>query len=135
MLGLVPTYLLKKLNLGETRGMRRGCAICVDVSGFTPLVERLGRLGRRGAEMLSEGISALYAAIEQLVDEGGGFVSTFAGDSFSVVLFDEGVSSGQRMSHRLLEVFRRQRGLIRGSALRARAGVAAGQICWRILGN
>lgn len=135
MLGLVPAYLLSRFRQGRSQGVEHGCAICVDVSGFTPLVERLGGLGRRGAEILSEGIGALYSRVETAVEEGGGFVSTFGGDSFSVVVPEEGPDAGRKMARRLLELFGEAGRIGEGYGLVARAGVSCGPIGWRVLGS
>lgn len=135
MLGLVPEYLLERFRRGQSQGVENGCAICVDLSGFTPLVERLSGLGRRGAEILSEGISSLYSRIEQAVREGGGFVSTFAGDSFSVVVPGGDSRRAGEMARILLELFGSADEITPGFGLRARVGVASGPIGWRVLGR
>jgi class 3 adenylate cyclase/tetratricopeptide (TPR) repeat protein len=51
-----------------------------DISGFTPLAERLARRGPAGAEALSTLLNAYFAKLTALIAEHGGEVLTFAGD-------------------------------------------------------
>jgi class 3 adenylate cyclase len=51
-----------------------------DISGFTPLAERLARRGPAGAEALSTLLNAYFAKLTALIGEHGGEVLTFAGD-------------------------------------------------------
>jgi class 3 adenylate cyclase len=56
-----------------------------DVSGFTPLAERLARRGPAGAEALSELLNAYFGQLTVLVAAHGGEVVTFAGDGLLAV--------------------------------------------------
>jgi class 3 adenylate cyclase len=62
-----------------------GSALFVDVSGFTPLTERLTQaLGaRRGIETLTQRINAVYAALIDEAERFGGSVIGFAGDAMT----------------------------------------------------
>lgn len=62
-----------------------GAALFADISGFTPLTEKLTReLGpRRGAEELTKQINAIYAALIAAVEQYGGSVIGFAGDAIT----------------------------------------------------
>jgi class 3 adenylate cyclase/tetratricopeptide (TPR) repeat protein len=57
-----------------------GAVLWADVSGFTPLVERLSRGGAGGAETLSEALSVHFGRLIELVEAGGGDVLFLAGD-------------------------------------------------------
>lgn len=67
-----------------------GAALFADISGFTPLTERLAHLlgPRRGAEELSSHLNRVYEALISQVDYYGGSVISFAGDSITC-WFDE----------------------------------------------
>jgi class 3 adenylate cyclase/tetratricopeptide (TPR) repeat protein len=56
-----------------------------DISGFTPLAERLARRGPTGAEALSNVLNAYFAELMSLIAEHGGEVITFAGDGLLAV--------------------------------------------------
>jgi len=51
-----------------------------DISGFTPLAERLARRGPAGAEDLSDLLNAYFGQLTALIDAHAGEVVTFAGD-------------------------------------------------------
>jgi class 3 adenylate cyclase/tetratricopeptide (TPR) repeat protein len=60
-----------------------GSAIFADLSGFTPLTEKLTRIlgPRRGVEALSQQLNGVYGALIDEVESYGGSVLGFAGDS------------------------------------------------------
>lgn len=62
-----------------------GAALFADISGFTPLAERLAQtLGpRRGAEELTVHLNAVYDALIREVEVWGGSVIAFAGDAIT----------------------------------------------------
>ena len=67
-----------------------GSALFADISGFTPLTEKLTQqLGaRRGAETLTQQINNVYGALIGEVERFGGSVINFAGDAITC-WFDE----------------------------------------------
>jgi class 3 adenylate cyclase len=67
-----------------------GAALFADISGFTPLAERLAReLGpRRGVEELTQRLNTVYDALITQVERFGGSVISFAGDAITC-WFDE----------------------------------------------
>jgi len=87
----LPQDRLRALVHGETLPDRCvGSALFADISGFTPLTERLTHeLGpRRGAEELSQRINTVYDALIVAVERYGGSVINFAGDAI-LCWFDE----------------------------------------------
>ncbi len=84
------TYLsqdrLRALSRGETLPDRTtGAALFADISGFTPLTEKLTQeLGqRRGIEELTRQINAVYDALIGAIEVRGGSVISFAGDAMT----------------------------------------------------
>jgi class 3 adenylate cyclase/tetratricopeptide (TPR) repeat protein len=61
--------------------MLPACVVLADVSGFTPLVERLSRDQVRGAEAVQEVINRVFRPLVDLVDAAGGEVLRFPGDA------------------------------------------------------
>ena len=80
----IPQDRLRAIARGETLpSQTQGSAIFADISGFTPLTEKLTRtLGpRKGVEALSYQLNAVYGALIDQVESYGGSIISFAGDS------------------------------------------------------
>jgi class 3 adenylate cyclase/tetratricopeptide (TPR) repeat protein len=81
------TYLPRSLILSRpTPGVPRsefieGTVLFLDVTGFTPLAERLRALGEEGAERLNRMISDLFTALLDPLSRFGGELLIFAGDA------------------------------------------------------
>lgn len=72
------------LARGETIPDRmNGATLFADISGFTPLTERLTDIlgARRGIEVLSQHLNAVYDTLITEVEQCGGSVVSFAGDA------------------------------------------------------
>ena len=82
----IPQDRLRALLRSETLSERTtGTALFADISGFTPLTEKLtNELGpRRGSEELTRQINAVYDALITEVEKYGGSVISFAGDAIT----------------------------------------------------
>ena len=64
-----------------------GALLFADVSGSTALAERLGALGREGAEIVTETLNAYFATMIRVIGEAGGDVLGFGGDAL-LALFE-----------------------------------------------
>ena len=60
----------------------------VDMSGFTPLTERLSKRGLRGVEELSDHLNKYFGGMVQEINSHGGDVLKFVGDAL-IILFHE----------------------------------------------
>ena len=58
-----------------------GALLFADISGFTPLAERLARHGPVGAEQLSRFLNEVFGRLAVVIDKHGGEIVTFAGDA------------------------------------------------------
>eukprot|EP00232_Nephroselmis_pyriformis_P024457 CAMPEP_0182858030 /NCGR_PEP_ID=MMETSP0034_2-20130328/3417_1 /TAXON_ID=156128 /ORGANISM="Nephroselmis pyriformis, Strain CCMP717" /LENGTH=915 /DNA_ID=CAMNT_0024989369 /DNA_START=433 /DNA_END=3177 /DNA_ORIENTATION=+ len=58
-----------------------------DISGFTPLTERLSKRGTAGVELLTKCMNNFFSQVMTLVEEYGGDVMKFAGDSMICAFF------------------------------------------------
>jgi class 3 adenylate cyclase/tetratricopeptide (TPR) repeat protein len=68
----------KRKNLWRTNG---GLLCFVDVSGFTPLAEKLAKLGPEGNEYLTELLNRFFGALTEEVSGAGGHILQFGGDA------------------------------------------------------
>ncbi len=81
------TYLPRPVVLhpqpaGEPAGgMYRGVFLFGDVSGFTPLSEKLKALGQAGAERITETINSLFSELVSVLFDHGGTLLKFGGDA------------------------------------------------------
>ena len=64
-----------------------GTLVFADVSGFTPLTERLARRGKVGAEELTDVLNDVFSTLGRVSDSYGGDLLKFGGDAM-LLLFD-----------------------------------------------
>ncbi len=64
-----------------------GSLVFADVSGFTPLTERLARRGKVGAEELTDVLNNVFGTLGRVTDAFGGDLLKFGGDAL-LLLFD-----------------------------------------------
>lgn len=89
----LPQDRLRAIARKETLPDRaNGSALLADISGFTPLTEKLTRnFGtRRGIEALAQQINIVYDAMIREIEHFGGSVISFAGDAITC-WFDESI--------------------------------------------
>jgi predicted ATPase/class 3 adenylate cyclase len=85
----VPRWLYDTVVAGEPvrpRGLE-ATLLFADITGFTPLTERLERHGRRGNEYLTAVINSYFTPLVGIALERGGDLLAFGGDAI-LVLFD-----------------------------------------------
>jgi class 3 adenylate cyclase/tetratricopeptide (TPR) repeat protein len=97
-----------------------------DVSGFTPLTERLAGLGRAGAEHINDVLNATFGALIEIVVGHGGDVLEFGGDA--MVVHFAGSDHGPRAAAAAGEVvsWMRRHGTLSTPAGRVRLGISCG---------
>jgi class 3 adenylate cyclase len=106
----------------------------VDLAGFTPLTERLARLGSHGTEQLSWLLRHFFGAVTDLVLDHGGDPVAYGGDALTVV-FDGPDASALAGAVRCAEEIHDLAGRTAGSptlagpvTLQTRIGVARGPV-------
>ena len=86
---LVPTGMFRAADLHEVApgamGRFGGAALFLDVSGFTTLSERLGRLGTSGTEELVRILNGFFEPAIDTIGASGGEVVAFGGDAITAV--------------------------------------------------
>ena len=109
-----------------------GSLLLFDITGFTPLTERLARRGREGAEELSNLLDTVFGRLLMDAEDEGGDLLKWGGDAL-LLLFD-GPDHGRRAAraavrmHRALAQTGRATISIGRVALRASAGVETGPV-------
>jgi class 3 adenylate cyclase/tetratricopeptide (TPR) repeat protein len=85
--GLLIARILARPAPLDSPGVERfpAAVLFADISGFTPLAERLARRGPAGAEALSGLLNAYFAELMALIADHGGEVISFAGDGLLAV--------------------------------------------------
>ncbi|MEE8330352.1 MAG: adenylate/guanylate cyclase domain-containing protein, partial [Acidimicrobiia bacterium] len=110
----VPSVLQRwELDAGSAISQQIDGTLClVDISGFTKLSERLARLGRIGAEELTEHLNSVFAEMLKLAYQRGGALLKFGGDA--LLLAFRGESHAQQACSAAVEM----NGALRASARR-----------------
>jgi class 3 adenylate cyclase/tetratricopeptide (TPR) repeat protein len=107
-----------------------GSLLFIDISGFTPLTERLARRGKVGAEELTEHLTTIFTSLMAAAERQGGDVLKFGGDA--LLLHFEGAGHELRAAaaawdlQLLMRGVRRLRTSVGTVELRASAGIASG---------
>lgn len=154
MSNLIPHWIANHLHQNILRGQFQAAALCVDISGFTPLTEALLQHHRDGAEVLGQALNGIFAPLVAEVYAHGGFIAGFAGDAFTALfpygqrsagLEDAVLSSCQEAAGRACQVARFvERFFVAQSQLPTRygtftlgvkVGLGLGAVHWGILGS
>jgi class 3 adenylate cyclase/tetratricopeptide (TPR) repeat protein len=79
----VPSVLLgwQRREPGRAAWVEEGALAFLDVSGFTAMSERLGRLGREGGEVVADVIGSTFERLLTVAYEAGGSLLKFGGDA------------------------------------------------------
>jgi class 3 adenylate cyclase/tetratricopeptide (TPR) repeat protein len=127
---LLPTWAAAEPGLAYR--VIEGSLLFFDITGFTPLTERLARRGREGAEELSNLLDDVFGQLLTDAEEEGGDLLKWGGDA--LLLFFDGPDHGCRAGRAALRMLRalaqtgRATTSIGRVALRASAGVESGPV-------
>ena len=116
-----------------------GSLLFFDITGFTPLTERLARRGREGAEELSNLLDTVFSQLLMDAEDEGGDLLKWGGDAL-LLLFDD-VDHSRRAAraalrmHRALAQIGRAKTSIGRVKLRASAGIDSGPVHLILAGN
>ncbi|OQY40290.1 MAG: hypothetical protein B6226_00050 [Candidatus Cloacimonetes bacterium 4572_65] len=81
----VPEFVLNIYNSGVQEYCFTGCVMIVDLSGFTQLTQSLMEDTSNGVDTLALIIKNIFSPLISEIHSIGGFVSSFAGDSFNAI--------------------------------------------------
>lgn len=86
MKNLLPDFILENYKNNVFEGKMNAFTIFSDISGFTPMTEKLMEKGNEGAEILSDILKKIFKPTVKCVYDSGGFITNFAGDSFTSLI-------------------------------------------------
>ncbi len=136
---LIPDFIAERYRQNELSGKMQAATMFLDISGFTPMTERLMREGKEGAEVLSVIINDIFNPVIDSVYESGGFVSTFAGDAFTSIFPDVKNTCGVlKCACEIIDIFNetgRQNTKFGEFDLFVKLGLSYGEVEWQIIGN
>jgi class 3 adenylate cyclase/tetratricopeptide (TPR) repeat protein len=126
-------------ELGSAHRVVDGSLLLFDITGFTPLTERLARRGREGAEELSNLLDDVFGRLLTDAEDEGADLLKWGGDA--LLLFFDGPRHGCRAARAALRMQRALAQIGRATtsigrvALRASAGVESGPVHLVLAGN
>lgn len=99
---LLRRYIHSPDEVGVEGRILEGSFLMIDISGFTPLLERLAERGREGVEETSDILNTVFSGILDIIYDNGGSVVKFSGDA--VICLFRGVRGDIRTASRLQAV-------------------------------
>jgi len=119
-------------------------ALCADVSGFTPMSEALGQVGKAGAEELTQILNSYFVPMIDLVQSYGGSVAKFVGDAMTIVFPYDRRSRPDTVRRAIQCALDMQREMTRYAAIQThagtfslamKAGLALGRVFYTTVGD
>ncbi|MBD3286061.1 AAA family ATPase, partial [candidate division WOR-3 bacterium] len=142
MKNLIPGFIHNQYKKDVFYGSFDAATMFVDISGFTSITEKLMGYGKRGAETLSFVVNRIFNVVIDTIYSKGGYISSFAGDSFTAIFPDEGAKEISTVALDIQKIFRsifRRKGLQKEKyedfRLSARVGLSYGKVEWGIVGS
>jgi predicted ATPase/class 3 adenylate cyclase len=137
---LIPDFIETKYKDSNWSGSVEACVMFVDISGFTPLTERLMKSGSHGAEELTGILNDLFSPLVALVYASGGFIPYFAGDAFTAIFPSDPEDQDTHLNllKSALEVrdfFSEKFSKNQAFPLSIKIALSCGEVSWGIVGN
>ena len=139
MLKIIPHFIYNQYKNKELEGHFQAVAVFVDIAGFTLLTGKAMKMGKEGAEIISDIINQVYTPLIDKVNRAGGFVSVFAGDSFTALFPDGKPDLIRKIALEMLKDIKYLREKPQEnrylSDLNVRIGIDWGKVDWGIVGK
>ncbi len=140
MLNLIPKFIHDSYKANRINETIESSAMFMDISGFTPMTEKLTKLDNKGVEILSNVLNNVFDAVIKVIYKRGGFVSGFAGDALTAVFpADKSLKSSLYSVYEIRELFKNEIGLQKTRfgdfQLYVKLGLSYGEIEWGIVGD
>ena len=139
---LIPNFILSNLDQGLEQDSFKAYTMFIDLSGFTPLTEKLMEKGTEGAEELSFVLNNIFSPLVKIVYQKGGFIPYFAGDAFIAIFPIDAINfkthSFLSTAYFLKEEFNRKESIeakLGTIDIGIKIGLSIGEVEWGIVGN
>ncbi|MFM2268969.1 MAG: hypothetical protein RL757_2410 [Bacteroidota bacterium] len=142
---LIPYFIRQKIQFGIQRGEIEALALFVDITGFTPMTERLLQHGNEGAEVLSIALNDIFEPMVALVSAHEGIIPHFAGDAFTAIFpvnieIDDPSDVGEviQIAHRIRTLFEEKpiyKTKFGDFNISVRIGLSQGRVDWGVVGS
>lgn len=80
----LPKEVLNLASEGRNFCVKRGMILFCDVAGFTPLTEKLSKIGKEGSERLTLLLNQYFTEMIEIAEDYGGDVLRFGGDAMTL---------------------------------------------------
>ncbi len=138
MKNLLPGFISEMVSSRRCEGSFYAVIMHLDISGFTPMTEKLMEKGTEGAEILAKILNNVFDPLISTIHLFGGFVSGFAGDAFTVIFKDTGILNALSCSLRIREILGQieiQNTRFGTYELSFKLSLSSGNVEWGILGD
>ncbi len=137
MLDVIPRFIHDMVVNRIRKGQIEATTVFIDISGFTPMSEKLYRFGKEGSEVLSEVLNNTFQPIVKEIHSFGGFVASFPGDAISAIFPSKQMDELEPLVEMIQNQFTRKPGSTRFGtfSITVRIGVSQGLVSWGIVGK
>ncbi|MBN1232781.1 MAG: tetratricopeptide repeat protein [Candidatus Coatesbacteria bacterium] len=141
MKNLVPYYIIEKTLSGESEGHFNAVTLFIDICGFTKMTNEFMKYGNEGIEVLSSIINSIFKPSIDMIYDNNGFVSTFAGDAFTVVFEESKIENilqplfAAKSINSMLSKLITQNTKFGSYELLIKMGISYGEVKWGIIRN
>ncbi len=137
MLDVIPRFIHDMVVNRIRKGQIEATTVFIDISGFTPMSEKLYRFGKEGSEVLSQVLNDTFQPIVEEIHSFGGFVASFPGDAISAIFPSKQMNELEPLVEMIQNQFTRKPGITRFGtfSITVRIGVSQGLVSWGIVGK
>ncbi|MEA3265640.1 MAG: adenylate/guanylate cyclase domain-containing protein, partial [Candidatus Fermentibacteria bacterium] len=137
MLDVIPRFIHDMVVNRIRKGRIEATTVFIDISGFTPMSEKLYRFGKEGSEVLSEVLNDTFQPIVEKIHSSGGFVASFPGDAISAIFPSKQMNELEPLVEMIQNQFTGKARSTRFGAfsITVRIGVSQGLVSWGIVGK
>jgi len=137
LLDVIPRFIHDMVVNRIRKGQIEATTVFIDISGFTPMSEKLFRFGKEGSEVLSEVLNNTFQPIVEEIHSFGGFVASFPGDAISAIFPSKQMNELEPLVEMIQDQFTGKPGITRFGtfSITVRIGVSQGLVSWGIVGK
>ncbi|MEM7333666.1 MAG: hypothetical protein AAF490_16380 [Chloroflexota bacterium] len=140
MSNFVPQFILCRYAAGEKNGRFQAATLFIDFAGFSSLTEKMFHYGQTGAEKLSQAIQLNFAPAINAVQQAGGIIPLFAGDSFTAIFPScDGSKNAEQNAWAIIRQIMSQtsshQAFNETPLMGVKVGIAQGEVKWGIVGG